>query len=420
MRGHPGGDVEEGMRFFAGLCILALCLASSARVAAAESSVVVLGLRSLEGDDDFANAMTDALRGAAKGVTGWRLLERAVSMSQMTLAHNCDDIDAGCLSEIARGLDADRVVFGTVRRTAARSKYDYEITVSVFNGTTHSIAGTETQTVERADGKQKKALAKRAQSMVERLAVTDASAGRVAIEVNVLTVDVRMDGQLVGQTHDGKLSLDSVSPGEHTFEISAVGQQTQTRQVTVAPADQNVINVVLERVPEAEVSAAPEAVAPSDDSSAQRSHGSLNWLGYTLIGVGVASALAWGASMYVIEFQYNKDATYQARKNSYGEGTARGVDACDEALAGRPSSKLTAAADLSDFQGQCRTARTFQTLQWVFLGAAVVAGGVGAFVLISQSGETGPSEQATLKPPRLALQPQFERRSLGMQATLRF
>src|ERR1700742_1933432 len=126
------------------------CLAT---VRADDNSVVVLGLRSLEGDDEFANAMTEALRDAARAVQGWHVLERAVSMAQMTLAHNCEDINAACLSEIARALQADRVVFGTVRRTAGRQKYDYEITASLFNNTTHSTVGTETQTVQRGDAK---------------------------------------------------------------------------------------------------------------------------------------------------------------------------------------------------------------------------------------------------------------------------
>jgi hypothetical protein len=402
------------MRFLAGLLVLTFALAGAARASAADVSAVVLGLRSLEGDDDFANAMTESLRVAARSVSGWRLLERAVSMAQMSLAHNCDEIDASCLSEIAKGLDAERVIFGTVRRTAARSKYDYEITVSVFNGTTHAIVGTETQIVDHADAKQKKNLGKRAEGLIQTLAAADMSVGKLQIEVNVLSAEVRLDGQVVGQTQDGKLTLESLSAGSHTVEISAAGHQTQTQQITVSSGEQSPLAITLERVPE-EASATSTAEENAATPEPAKAGGSLSWLGYTLLGVGAASAFAWGGSMYVLEFNYNRNSTYQAYKNAYY--TSKNVDACDEALSGMRPPQLTP-ANLNDFQGRCRTARTFQTLQWVFLGAAVVASGVGAFVLISESGSS--SEQARAAAPRFALEPLIERRSASLKATLRF
>ena len=417
------------MRWTTCLILFAVCLSllpvrtakaqvPQAGAAGADASVVVLGLRSLEGDDEFANSMTEALRGAAKTVEGWRLLERAVSMAQMTLAHNCEDIDASCLSEIARGLEADRVIFGTVRRTAARQKFDYEVTVSLFNGSTHTIAGTETQTIERDLAKQKKTLAKQGQMLITRLSASDANAGRLTVEVNVLNAEVRLDGQMIGQTQDGKLTLETVTPGEHSLEVSATGHQVHTQTINISPADQSIVSVTLERTPDpTEVAVAPEQATSASTEPESRS--SLAWLGYTLIGVGAASAIAWGTSMYMIEFQYNRDKTYKDYKDAYGN---RAQDACDAALGGNNAGGMLDAAQLSDFQSRCRTGRTFQTLQWVFLGAAVVTSGIGAFVLISESGKSD-SGQARLKPPpapRFALDPLIDRRSLALQATLRF
>ena len=415
------------MRWTTSLILFAVCLGALSRGVSAQSpqggtgsgtdaSVVVLGLRSLEGDDEFANAMTEALRGAAKSVEGWRLLERAVSMSQMTLAHNCEEIDAGCLSEIARGLETDRVIFGTVRRTAAKSKFDYEITVSLFNGSSHTIAGTETQTVERDSAKQKKALGKQAQFVMTRLASADANAGRLSVEVNVLTADVRLDGQIIGQTRDGKLSLDTVTPGEHTLEVSAVDHQLHTQTINISPADQSIVSVTLERTQEQQdLAAAPEQATSAVPEAESRS--SLAWLGYTLIGVGAASAIAWGTSMYMVEFQYNRDKTYKDYRDAYANRT---LDACDAAL-NNDNAGVLDAASLSDFQSRCRTARTFQTLQWVFLGAAVVSSGIGAFVLISESGKSDRGQARRAPPtPRFVLDPLIDRRSLALQATLRF
>jgi hypothetical protein len=404
------------MRRLAGLILVLVCTGSAAKAAAAEASVIVLGLRSLEGDDEFANAMTEGLRTAAKTIPGWKLLDRSVSMAQMTLAHGCDDIDAGCLSEIAKGLDADRVVFGTVRRTAAKAKFDYEVTVSVFNDATRTISGTEIETVSRSEAKQKKAIAQHAQMLIGKLSAADANAGHLAIEVNVSTAEVRLDGQIVGQTHEGKLVLDTVTPGDHKLEISAIGHEPHTQTVTISAADQSTVNVNLEPVVEAAAPAPPEATQPTAAVMAESSSGSLNWLGYTLIGVGAASALAWAGSMYMIEFNYNRDATYRSYVNSYNNAH---VDACDEALGGNQGS--LSAQQFDDFKGQCRTARTFVVLQWVFLGTAAAAAIAGTFVLVSQSGDEHPPQaQARLSPPRLAFTPIVDPKTVALQATLRF
>ena len=404
------------MRWRAGLLLWIACVAVPVRVSAADSSVVVLGLRSLEGDDDFANSMTDALRTAAKAVPGWRVLERAVSMSQMVLANNCDDVDTACLTNIARGLETERVIYGTVRRTAAPSKYNYEIALNLFNATTHTTTGPETETVQRNDGK--KVLVRYAQLLMSHLSATEASVGRLVVDVNVLSATVRLDGQPVGETQERKLTLESVAPGEHTLEVSASGHETYKQTIYVHASEQSEVGVTLERTPEptevAATTAPPEAVLPTTQES--EGHSSLNWLGYTLIGVGAASAIAWGASMYVIEFQYNRNTTYKRYKDSYQNRTD---DACDAALKGENPGRLTA-GELSDFQGRCRTGRTFQVLQWVFLGAAVVAAGSGIFVLLSDGGGSHGTETALRPLPRLALEPIIDRRSFSLQATLRF
>jgi TolB-like protein len=401
------------------LLVVTLGFTATPLVRAEDSSVVVLGLRSLEGDDEFANSMTDALRDAARGVRGWRVLERAVSMAQMTLAHNCEDINVGCLSEIARGLQADRVVFGTVRRTAGRSKFDYEVTASLFNNSTHSTVGTETQTVARNDAKAPRMLASQAQFIMSHLASSDASSGRLTIEVNVLAAEVHMDGTLVGQTHDGKLNMESLAPGEHTLEVTAPGHDAHKEVVHVSGGDQSTVVVTLTRARQDSdvVASSPDSVPL--DAPPQPERSSLAWLGYTLIGVGAASAIGWGASMYMIEFQYNRDLTYQEYKNHYKFMTG---DACDLALRGENAGGALSAGQLADFQSRCRSGRTFQTLQWVFLGAAVLTAGLGAYVLISELGhDDGARAQAKRKPtPRLTFDPLFDRRSVALQATLRF
>lgn len=418
------------MRWTAGLLFLMLCTVGAANhVRADDPSLVILGLRSIEGDDEFANAMTDALRTAAKSVGAdraadraidphWRVLDRAVSMSQMVLAYNCDEVDAACLTQISQGLEVDRVIYGTVHRTAAPARYNYEVSVSLFNGVTHTIAATELQTLERSENK--KALARAAQLVTARLAKAETNVGRLAVEVNVLSADVRLDDQLVGQTQQSKLALESVPAGQHVLEISAQGHQSRKQTIRIRPGELSEVGITLERAPEPALEQAPlESIASNPNADAHEGS-SLSWLGYTLIGVGAASAIAWGASMYIIEFQYNQDETFQRYKNAY---QFRRQDACTAALSGDNAGDKLDPSQLSDFQGRCRAGRTFQVLQWVFLGVAVVAAGAGTYVLISDGGGSDRNDdlQARHKrAPRFELEPLVDTRSLALQATLRF
>jgi D-Tyr-tRNAtyr deacylase len=407
------------MRFVtAVLSLVTLFAGFSPRAMAEDATTVVLGLRSVEGDDEFANAMTDALRASARKVSGWKVVDRAVSMSQMSLAHGCDDIDAPCLSEIAKGLQADRLLFGTVRRTQApgapKAKYDYELSVSIFNAGTRTIGQTVTTTVPRAEAKSKK-LSGQAEPVIAKLSTGDSGSGVLSVQVNVANAEVKLDGQVVGQTRDRTLVLDGLKEGEHNLELTAIGHLTHTQKILIASSQRTEIKVSLEPVPEPAPEAAPVAALTPEDE--ENGGASLNWLGYTLIGVGAASLAGWGVSMYLVD-DTNKDRTFVTYKNSFPE-TAD--DVCDLADSNNTSGGAVSAAQLSEVKNLCSRGRTFNLLQWVFLGAGVLSASVGTFILVSESGGTE-EELAKAKKSRrqFTLTPEFGRGSFAVQTKLRF
>lgn len=398
--------------------LFGLMLGHAVPAAAQDVSVIVLGLRSVEGDDDFANAMTDALRVAARKVTGWKVLDRSVSMTQMSLAHGCDDVDVTCLSEIATGLAADRMLFGTVRRTAARNKYDFELTVSVFNAKQRTAGVSETSIIPRAEGKLKKALTTRAEPLIARLAASDTGAGVLSLQVNVPIAEVRIDGKVVGQTANYLLQLDGLAEGDRKLEISALGHLAQSQLIHVNAGQRLELKVNLEPVPDPEpetVAGPVEALDPEDyDYETEGDSGSIAWLGYTLIGVGAASLAGWGVSMYVVS-STNDNETFLRYKRSFAQSNP---DVCQLADNNITASGRVNQADLNEVQSLCSTGRAFNVLQWVFLGAGVLSASIGTVILLSD--DSGESEQAKLQRPTLTFQPQVGRRSLALQTTLRF
>src|SRR5687768_10366687 len=97
------------------VALLALALAPA--VARADDSVVVLGITSMEGDDEIARNLTGALRHAASQVHGWQVSDSEVTLAQMSLAHGCGDTpDPDCLAQIASALASQRLVYGLLRR----------------------------------------------------------------------------------------------------------------------------------------------------------------------------------------------------------------------------------------------------------------------------------------------------------------
>jgi D-Tyr-tRNAtyr deacylase len=399
------------------LVLVTLFTGLSTRASAEDSATVVLGLRSVEGDDEFANAMTDALRAAARKVSGWKVADRAVSMSQMSLAHGCDDIDAPCLSEIAKGLQADRLLFGTVRRTAAqpKNKYDYELSVSVFNAGTRTIGMTETTTVPRAEAKTKK-LNSRAEPVIAKLATADTGSGVLSVQVNVANAEVKLDGQVVGQTRDKTLVLDGLKEGEHNLAITAIGHLTHEQKILIASSQRTEIKVSLEPVPEPTAEAPIAALAPLDEEEGGSSN--LSWLGYTLIGVGAASLAGWGVSMYLVN-DTNKDPGFVGYKAAFPQSTD---DVCDLADSDNTAGGRVSAAQLSNVKSLCSRGRTFNLLQWVFLGAGVLSASVGTFIVVSESG-SNENEAAAAKARTsraLTLSPEFGRGSFALRTQLRF
>jgi hypothetical protein len=91
-------------------------------------------------------------------------------------------------------------------------------------------------------------------------------------------------------------------------------------------------------------------------------------------------------------------------------------DVCDEIDAGERygvSDKTFAGAS-----SKCSSGHTYQALQFVFIGAALVSGGLSAYMLLGD--DDAPGETARSSRGSLAFQPLITRKSQGFSARLRF
>jgi hypothetical protein len=135
---------------------------------------------------------------------------------------------------------------------------------------------------------------------------------------------------------------------------------------------------------------------------------------YSLLGLAVLSA-----GMAVASFIWVNDAEHNANFNSYrlavGDSNPSVRDVCSEASAGKNYG--LDATSFSQVKSSCSTGTTFEVLQYVFIASAVVAGGVGTYLLASHDST---SDEPSAAGHGLRLRPSLGRRELGLSARLVF
>jgi hypothetical protein len=425
-----------GRSFVSAVFVLLFALLTSATStgAAAQSEVVVLGVRSVEGDDDVAHDLTTALRESAQDVSAWTVSSTAVSMAQMALAHGCEEVDVACLADIAKGLSADLVVYGTLRRNSAREDFDFAFNLSLFNAQTGAIQNSIDDTIVRRDTT-KGALGPRAKRLIARLAgteapaeETDASLGSLVVRSNVDSADVLINDQPVGTLQGGVLQYDGLQEGMYRVELRAHGYAPFVKTVRIKAGQR----FEFEAGMQVGASDRDPSLDWEDQEPRQKDGGhGLRWLGWTLVGVGAVSAVGLVVSWTQI-IRINNDDRLERYSGEVAEWNRRELAA---ARVDEREPKLfddfceaskTYAFDgeffqnrskFKEVQGLCKDADTWEALQYVFLGTAVAAGGTG-IVLLLTAGDGG--ERGANEPPRFALTPHVGPDRGGVQATFRF
>ena len=121
---------------------------------------------------------------------------------------------------------------------------------------------------------------------------------------------------------------------------------------------------------------------------------------FALAGLAVASA-----AMAVVSFVQVDSASHDAQFENYrlavGQSNSQARDVCDEASAGRQYGLSD--ANFKDVKSACSRGGTFEVLQFVFIGGAVVSAGVSALLFATANSSDSGTSPATAS--RFRLQP---------------
>ena len=134
--------------------------------------------------------------------------------------------------------------------------------------------------------------------------------------------------------------------------------------------------------------------------------------GYALLGGAVVSTSLSVLSWVQIDRAQANDS-FAAYRRSTGSLSANLRDVCDDAKSGQ-SHGLDAAA-FARVKTSCNTGKTFEVLQLVFLGGAVMSGGLSAFLLFG-----GEAERPHNSAGRVTLHPSVSKRGASLGARVRF
>lgn len=372
-----------------GAALVLVALAPAA--AMAQSSVIVVGIRSVEGDDEFARNLTGALRHAASSVEGWSVTDREVTLAQLALAHGCEEPDPICLAQMADSLEVQRIIYGEVRRTSGGQTYDFSLNLHLFNAESDQIEHSVTDTIPSVHRD-----IDDLRDVVRRYIAQLSGAPRVGtlrVRVNVPGAEVFVDDVSAGTADaEGRLVVNDVQAGSRRVRVVAAGHQSFRATVSV------------EAYGEAEFEA---ELQMGEDGSTGSPFPVNTVVGAALLVVAAGLAAGWiGSWAYImgldndprfVEYR-DRAANFAEYENDTTLGMGETFNACSRAQgaelwerhlwpnqdgAGRYGYRNDENRVPDRAREVCNEADTFEVLQFVFGFGALGVGALGLYFLLT-------------------------------------
>lgn len=346
----------------AGLWIAGLDAAFQSRAAAqAPETGYRLGLMQLETDamqsGKLSPMLMQALRDTLSQRSDYEMVDTHVTLTQLSLAEDCNVTESSCLGRIADKLKLDGFVFGKLTHDAGEApmasfrRYDkaeraIRATALVSFGTGAVDAVTEARVQERA------------QQIVDKL-------------------------------------LGPVAEAMAKTTPNASGQAARADAIDEVAAANGDERLLLKKVPDSGLN-------------------TRKFAGYVLLG-GAAASVGLSVLSIVKVDNASNNASFQDYRLKVGTSNATVTDVCDEASAEKDYG--TSPEAFREVKSSCKTGSTFEILQYVFIGSALVTGGLATFLLIGGD-DSKDSQKSGLS--HITLHPNIGRGGASVTAKMRF
>ena len=417
-------------RIFAGIwSLVALFLAASGVVYAADNSIAVLGIEATDGaPESVAALVTDALRQRATSERGMRLVPGR-DLVDIKLIFSCPDEAPTCMADAARNLGAGRMIFGSVKRAPGDS---YVMTLKMLDVGRRQVVAWVAEPLSRAQ-----ASPGAVRGPVEKWFATltgQSATGTVRVKGDIPGTAVALDGAPVGVLGTRELVLSNVPAGRREILASKPGYAPVRKEFTVSAGSSVEVNLEIASGASADTPAPRPFIGsagrPGDPAGAsgsvgnlsaqapraQESRDGLKWGSWATAAASLASfglAIKFGLDVNY----YNELIDPLRRFPCNADDKTYGCDKDGKAA------KPLRTVDLEYRQNLSDDGKQFQTYEFIALGvggALAIASGVlfyfGYFADDSPGVPLGPRADA----PRLQLTPYGAADGGGFAARLRF
>jgi hypothetical protein len=373
------------MKAFRIMAVVLPAVLAARAVAAADSTVAVLGIEAADGAPEaVAVALTDALRQRASGEKGWKLVP-GKDLVEVKLIFSCPDEASSCMADAAKSLGAAKVIFGGVKKVTGDS---FLVTLKMLDAGRKQVDNFVAEQIPRAQ-----ATSAGLRGPVQKWFATltgQGGLGIVRVKGDVPGTSVSLDGAPVGVIGSDDLVLGSVTAGHHELVASKPGyppmhkdvnvtaggtgevrfQMAATVSATSAPPPPPPPTPVAATVPERELDNPPDLRArptPSPGRSSGKEGmraAAFGTLGGSLVSFGLA--VYFGMQVRDINSQLDPDRRFQCSSTI---PPAQAPFRCD--INGNPAPMITQQQRDWD-NSQLDQGNRFQTYQYIAIGAGSV------------------------------------------------
>jgi hypothetical protein len=372
-----------------------------------------------EDADDQADALTTALRDRVRKAPGLSLLETPQSLETLTIALRCPPHpDSGCLQRIGDQLHADHYLWAFLKKKGS----DVQVDAHFWSRGRPQLDATETYSENLKDPGDE-ALKAMAAKIVGELTGTGIpgggssggggsgkSTGSAASGPGTLVVHagngggtVMVDGGEKG-TLDGGTARIEIPEGSHTVTVHVPGFQAPSLTTSVKAGSEKEVSFAL-----APAGQGGEESSPAGETAqASKPFPTKKVVGWSLVGAGVILAVV--AVIEVSGWVSDKNDS----DNQRSAIPANITDACSVPMTAPyyPSAQR-ACSDSKD-------ATDKSTFAWATGAGALVAGGVGAFLLMTDHDSSETAKTAPAPKPRLAVAPVLGPHEGGLRLRIDF
>lgn len=342
-----------------------------------------LGLLQLESDavhDDKVSPMLMAeLREALPKRPDYELVDTHVNLTQLSLAEDCSVLELSCLGQIAERLKLDGFLFGKLTHD------DGEVPMASFRRYDHARRGIQS-------------------TAIISFGSDPFSSERMQAEVYQLLN--KLLGPAPKQAVAAAPSAEPVPAVPATPPPSEPPAPAATQAQATPPKDSG---TMVAQPSSGDSMLLSDKLQPSSGLSARK------FAGYVLLG-GAAASVGLSVLSFVQVDRAANNASFQDYRTLVGASNAQVKDVCDEANAGKRYGQSP--DNFRQVKSSCSTGTTFEVLQYVFIGGALVTGGLGAFLLFG--GGDSKEKAAATGLRTLTLHPSIGRGGASLNARVRF